>query len=544
MKITKMEIKDFRLFKNKKFILGDKITVLSGTNAVGKSTLLGLLGNTCELKVKEGRPLLQSQFRTEFSEIFKLSREFDPSKSNILTVYFNDGTYRTCRITWQNYRNKTKIKNEIKRPRIIPEFIDPDTQKRHSQKKDWPSLYLGLSRFYPLGESDTSFVQGKKYIDALPVLTEERQKEYKKILSIPDAIEEVNTVEIKETKRKKVVGITTKKYDYWANSAGQDNLGQILLAIDSYKILKENMGETYKGGLLLIDELDATLHPSAQNRLFDYLFRSAKELDLQIVFTTHSLSLLEYISRKIYYNHEEVNDIELYYMSIANGSDELQIVRNPEFYTINSLLLETPVFYFKNKIDVLSEDDEARWMINHILQGKEIHNRINLLPIKMGKDSLISLIKGDPLYIKNRITVFDADAQTYNHTDNHTVKEIEKLKQGYSLLLLPGENSPEKDLADFLQGESEQSKEYFNQECCFRNGITKILFQNNSLTDSQKASRDTYKKWFQENREIFDSTNLFNFYYDFRKNEIDLFYESLLKEYNKIAKRLMLPLVK
>jgi len=55
---------------------------------------------------------------------------------------------------------------------------------------------------------------------------------------------------------------------------------------------------------LLIDELDATLHPIAQNKLVDYLYEHAKKLKIQIVFTTHSLSMLEYISQKTKYNDE------------------------------------------------------------------------------------------------------------------------------------------------------------------------------------------------------------------------------------------------
>ena len=41
----------------------------------------------------------------------------------------------------------------------------------------------------------------------------------------------------------------------------------------------------------LIDELDATMHPAAQIRLLNVLYEEAKLLNLQIVFTTHSLSL-------------------------------------------------------------------------------------------------------------------------------------------------------------------------------------------------------------------------------------------------------------
>ena len=84
--IQKMMIRKFRQFNNIEFYMGKYITAISGHNATGKSTILALLGNCAELKVKEGRPILQNQFRTEFSEIIKGSSKFDIQESNIAQI--------------------------------------------------------------------------------------------------------------------------------------------------------------------------------------------------------------------------------------------------------------------------------------------------------------------------------------------------------------------------------------------------------------------------------------------------------------------------
>jgi predicted ATPase len=47
-----------------------------------------------------------------------------------------------------------------------------------------------------------------------------------------------------------------------------------------------------KGSLLLLDEPEVSLHPGAQERLLAFLLRSAKELKLQVVFSTHSPHLI------------------------------------------------------------------------------------------------------------------------------------------------------------------------------------------------------------------------------------------------------------
>lgn len=107
MKIIKMrelQINDFRIFKDKRIRLGNYLTCIAGTNGTGKSNLLGLIGNCVEYKTgkrKESffRPKV---FRTDFSQIFKGSERFDPSKSKRIQILFDDGDSRTCRTTWQN----------------------------------------------------------------------------------------------------------------------------------------------------------------------------------------------------------------------------------------------------------------------------------------------------------------------------------------------------------------------------------------------------------------------------------------------------------
>lgn len=117
--VHSIEINDFRALKNVSINLGKYITVISGRNGLCKSTLLALLGNTCELKVKEGKSLFNTQFRTEFSEVFKASPEFDLSGSNKFSVYFS-------KMESPSEINETKInrvawQNDGKRFRVIPE---------------------------------------------------------------------------------------------------------------------------------------------------------------------------------------------------------------------------------------------------------------------------------------------------------------------------------------------------------------------------------------------------------------------------------------
>ena len=50
MKVTKLDLCDFRLFNNAEVYIGKKITAIAGNNGTGKSTILSLLDNSSAQK--------------------------------------------------------------------------------------------------------------------------------------------------------------------------------------------------------------------------------------------------------------------------------------------------------------------------------------------------------------------------------------------------------------------------------------------------------------------------------------------------------------
>ncbi|MDE4542247.1 AAA family ATPase [Thermoanaerobacterium sp. R66] len=538
--IHSIKINDFRIFKNISMNLGKYLTVISGKNALGKSTLLGMIGNTCELKTSEGRPIIQKQFRTEFSEIFKGSEKFDLSGSNKYTVYFSDiknpdkiVDYRTCRITWPTTKIKT-TKGDIKykkRFRVIPEKT---VSKRKSSKKyNYPVLYLGLSRLYPIGESNEETLSVKN----IKLEEDERKRfltSYKEILSIVNDEEiSIDCINIGETDRKKGIGISTTEYDSLTNSAGQDNIGQILLAVLSFYRLKRNNPDKYKGGLLLIDELEATLHPYAQLELLRHLIKYCRELDLQIVFTTHSLTILQLICEKIKYNKKDgnINDIELLYITKANGT--LEIKQNIEYATIYNDLNIQSIKENPSKIIVYSEDDETRWFAQKLL-SKYIH-RLELVNITMGFSNLLKLNKADPKYFSNIIFIVDGDVKD---------EDIEKYKLPNinNIIKLPGGKRPEEILYLYL---TNIPAEHELREQITKYNFTKEYFQTHSPEKEYKEKvkdRERYKKWFNDYLGILiEPFNVFDFWYKDNKEDCDKFIQTFINIFNSIADRLLMP---
>jgi hypothetical protein len=526
--IKNVIINEFRLFKNIDFNLGRYITIISGRNATGKSTILAMLANSSELKKKDGTPIIRNQFRGEFGDIFKGSNEFDLSGSNKFRINFcnNDFKdiidYRDFRISWQNHGTRF---------RIIP-YKKTVEGKRTERKKEWPILYFGLSRLFPIGESETNGLKSNKINLSKHDLNWFVEK-YKYILSIHDEITDISSIAISETNKKKGVGINTEKYHHLTNSAGQDNAGQILCAVLSFKKLKEEKGKSYEGGMLLIDEVDATLHPAAQNRMIDFLISQCRKLDLQVVCTTHSLSLLKHICYKTRNNDDSVNNnVELLYFTNANM--RLELYKNPAYTFIENELSVLSDVQNKRKIKIYTEDEENRWFLKKLIN--EYLPQVEMLDVNIGCNELLKLRKADLEYFSNVLIVLDGDV---SEEVIEKEKAIGKLTID-NLLKLPGTERPEKVIYNYIINLPDDH--IFLQNGMSR-GFSKMYFLDNGpkSNDYEGNERERYKSWFQEHKNSFDILGLYNYWEKDNKKLVEDFKKKFVEAYNNIAYNLFIP---
>lgn len=522
-----LKLNDFRQFNNMNVYLGNRLTVIAGRNSTGKSTLLGILANSGELKKKDGTTYNKGQFRAEFSEIFHGSRKYDASGSDRIQIDIVDENgklvdYRKFRTAWQNNNGKDRF-------RVIPSKTLDDGKKTES-KMQIPVIYLGLSRLFPIGEAN----EDKITANSINFTDEEQKKwfidKYTKILSLYDNISDVNNFSIGETDKKNGVGIETDKYDYLTNSSGQDNLGQILMAILSFQKLRNTRTE-WTGGLLLIDEIDATLHPAAQKRLIDLLIKEAKENNIQIVVTTHSSDLLKHICNKTMHNNNDVNsDVELYYFTNANR--HLEMKRNPDYSTIENDLLVESMLQNSNKVKIYSEDSENRWFIKKLVP--EYLSYVELLDVKIGCDQLLSLYKGDVSYFGNVLIVLDGDVLD---KDLKTIPE-QLRKRLKNIIKLPGDVRPEEVIYKYIIN-LEPEHPYW--ENAGKVDMNWTYFKENGPDSSrykQEKEREKYKKWFEDHQTVFDSTKLYDFWANDNKEMVEAFKNDFKTAYNAVATRI------
>lgn len=541
--VKSLRIKEFRAFQNEfELELAKNVTCISGHNAVGKSTILAVLSNCGELKSHEGTHLNGSSFRGEFADIIKGDEEFDSigekvtmlfsaiPKSDGKKIYVKELTFRTTR--------------QDGRYRLLPKKIKGIRETE--AKLSWPTYYLGLSRLYPVGES--------KEVKKGTNLDSETDKviieTHSKILSISyGENSSARHINIRENTKKKI-GIRTDSFSETANSAGQDNIAQIITTVLSFERLKEKLKEKYNGGLLLIDELDATLHPAVQKSLYDYLHKKSKELDLQIVFTTHSLTLIEHVY--LSYKKSKVED-EVKIAYLRRRSNGVNVLYNPPpaVYErdLNDTYLDFPPA--TNKIKVITEDDSARWFIKKIIDYRQMNDKfplLDFLEIDISWAHIIKLIVSDLEVYKNYLAILDPDINKPEH-----IFKVRELIEGYPLSVneftsniftIPSPNNRnyniEKMLWDYVTTISDihilfddPSIQEWNwqQHLIKRDGIESDKYAN--LKENMK-----YKEWFKNNK--YRLAIVVRYWVNDYRTEVDEFLSKLLRSYEKINKDLNL----
>ncbi|MDE7023356.1 MAG: AAA family ATPase, partial [Ligilactobacillus sp.] len=173
MKYNKIYIKKFRNLRDIEFNLGKKITVISGINGIGKSSILSLLSSSTGTSDK--RLSTSSKFHPEFNDFFTISDseeissylmyvEFDKSitidgKDYPITkrIGFRDdrNSDRGIRVNPRNSNTINMIKAGLKTP-TQSKFND-ELKKigiTESKRIQTPTIYVSLSRLFPVGETN------------------------------------------------------------------------------------------------------------------------------------------------------------------------------------------------------------------------------------------------------------------------------------------------------------------------------------------------------------------------------------------------------
>jgi AAA15 family ATPase/GTPase len=476
MRITKVHIDRFRGFRNQEFEVGSQITAIAGQNGTQKSTLLGIITQTFTISkdnpMSGERPLCGGTYRSAFRDKFRLSPTFDRPKEHEWTLFFDD-------------RDPFQIESIKRSDDSGIRFWQKGNREKGDGYIQFPTIFLSLKRLVPVAEENAI-----KTDDTL--LNDEEIRKFKelhnKILISTTPI--TSTTGITST-NKQSLGVNTEIYDWNQNSMGQDNIAKIILALFSFQRLKDKYGPSYQGGILAIDELDATMYPASQVELLKVLRKYASDLELQIFYTTHSLSLLEAtdeLCKETKSRPETFNQVRIIYLK---HSDNHVLIKSDVDYNGIALdlnvIAETP-HKRKNKITVYVEDKETEIFVKAILKQK-LYASLNFVDATFSCSSLIELVnKKVPAFSYPYSIIFlDGDVRK----DKANKKKLSAVR---NVLLLPGDDSPERMIAKYLYNLSDADLLWNNlsigytKQVCFR----EISFER-ILVDREDA-----KKWFNQ----------------------------------------------
>ena len=528
MIIDRIHITKFHGFNNVGFQLGTNITIIAGQNGTQKTTLLGLLGQPFSLVnhpvMKNEKPLCGGSYKSGFKDKFKLSPIFDKPGEHEWTISFSteEDSYTVASM----YRDKKKG-GELR-------FWNKGSRERGTGYRHYPVIFLSLKRLTPIGEE--SALHSKDEVFS-PQEVELFKTLHNRILISFDNIVGTNVV---ESPNKTTLGITTDKYDWMQNSAGQDNVGKIILALLSFKRLKEKYPKEYKGGLLFIDELDATMYPGSQRKLLEVIREYSSKYSIQVVFTTHSLMLLELgheLVQKVQERAATKDSVKLVYLEKRN--DAVTILENMPYPGIVNRLKVSISKESTTKILVYSEDAEAVLVMKSLLYGYV--SKLSFSKCKLGCGNLINLMQTKiPTFVfPDSIILFDGDIR---NNKSH-IRDLSKIKK-QNWLFLPTEQSPERFIAAFLNSLSDEhpfwksiNPDYTRQLC----------FETYKLQNIEQ-DREQAKLWFNQQQEINNKwcakvISAWKNYSPENKQQATEFVAKFKSIYNNIATELRIPLL-
>ena len=544
--VASLIISEFRKFRDRRIDFVKPVTLITGQNGTAKSTLLGMLAQPFSFgSEKEREKQDKSAYTTNYhglkladyvdiagnfytypcDKIFRLSKVHDtPDKRYIYETLLQGLDFRVD----VDSPLKTKKLLTVKQPRgeklrfvTGPAIQDSESISHNSGEGNFPHpvIYLSLGRLLPLAEvkdCEILRVQGKLSADESKWYVDS----YKEVFSIVDEDPDVGLMDTKE-KKKSVVPLTNE-YDGESCSAGQDNIGRIFTALLSFRRLKEKLDDKYRGGLLLVDEIDATLHPASQVRLMNLICREAEELSLQMVATTHSLYLAEVCATRL---RKQVGIVHI--RKMAGNLDVLSDATIDEVMAdLKNVAVPPPKRGKSSKVSVVLEDAEAVRLFQFLIKECSAYKgRLAIANIK-GKKSVdkANHLSGEYLRIFADNAARISELQKLIFVPDGDMPWVVTTKNT-NVVPLPGDRPIEVQIFEMLKALPEDDP--FWRGCQGLNYGKSVAIGN--YTGLDVADIKGVKKWYREQKPFWGSglAVVFKKYYQMHKRACDDFIAKL-----------------
>ena len=420
--ILGIRIERFRSFRGQSLVMGEHVTVLSGRNGTMKTSLMGLLAHPFSSDAKDA---FGSELKSNLHEVFKLSPEFDKEKY-LYDLVLRTGIGETLSEPVSIYR----VQDNTNRHRIVVSGA-----AKGDGNFAYNTSFLNLKRLFPL--VDTKAVPATDGSFALSTSEAADLKDFYETV-FPSSDYE-SFVPVHQNKVKTTFALTGAgaKYNWQAISSGEDNLGAIFNRLLGFQRALTK-GQTTGNGILCIDEFESSLHPVAQLRLLDYLYRWSMRYRVQVVISTHSLHLIQHLYLK-HAPNLSAGRIVVNFISKSNASqDNFPILQNPTYeLAYKELTLTSPAkVAAARKVKVFCEDEYAIHFAKRLIKSQDVLKAVEFhSSLDPGGDNpgtswsaLRTLCVQFPLLLQGSLALFDADVGA---------SQLAKIKDASLYLTLP-----------------------------------------------------------------------------------------------------------
>lgn len=539
----------FRKLGNITIDFADRITVIAGHNGIGKSTIMALVANNSGLtSSQEHRSLFGKAFQANLFEIVYLDYDVEylaprnagltlPEPKIEYVVNGNEPVVKACSITGRSQSEKARVVARTVPPQHF-ESADKAIAFGPDAKIPLPTIYLGMIRMFPVGEANPNWVK--------PSPDRAIAQEEKDFISkfINDVVVGSNTTATHITSlgikgTGKLAKHPAYSYDTRCVSLGQDSLGSIATALASFQALKREWPE-YPGGLLIIDEVDAGLHPHAQGNLLTALRKAARHLDLQIIATTHSTHVVEAV-------HPAASGNALAPDSVAYLIDT-ELPRLATGFSLQNILddmsLKAPVpaaLPKKKQLKIYFEDDEAAFVFNKLVGpgikrqlSRKFGVKLSPMPLGVGCTNLAALSRHDP-YFKGVLMVLDADASVTGKVHRGNIVKLPGAKDSTGRGMSPERtlHAHIKSLVSNPAGHSDTWAALAALKLSTNQLRTHLLSGGETA-----ANRESAKKWWRNHETRIADWQLYESWAAENQEAVEVFLEELEKAIGIVALRL------
>lgn len=415
--LEEVHIRGFRGISDLRVPFSYPVTVIAGANACGKSTVLFSLA--CGYK-KYTPATLFPNFRSEHSNLGDISDRIELSYS-----YLHEG--KRLRMLLKRDQGKTSKDS----PRWRKSFLGEKEKKQ-------PERFIYLRTLANL--TNPSEVRNILQVGRSKLDSEEIDAA---LLALAHRILpfRYNVLQILTSKNgKDILFARREEEQYCAYSEFHMSAGErAILRLSKDISLLEN-------ALILIDEIEAGLHPYTQQQLMLELQRLSLRKKLQIIVTTHSLAVLNSVPAE---------------GRIILERTENNVVRCPNYRDIIQ-----KAFYGKSndKLSILCEDSVSEGLIRGIFDNLntelDLQHRDIDISRDTGKDEFPLHAKALAQFrlIDNFIFVLDGDARDTEIKIREAVKPSGQIP---TILFLPTNQAPELWIWDIIGKYSDEYSELF-----------------------------------------------------------------------------------